>query len=281
MKKITIDSYSIKNTKLDKRILVISDIHYSSKKDQDRLNELLSFLENYKCDYLVMPGDFINSAIISDEDIFLGFLRLLAKSKKIIMGIGNHDVTIYNKKTKLKKEKLFYINDNLFNEIKKIKNVHLLDNETYQTDGIKFIGLTLPSDYYKYNENKNYFKRYTNNNFKELSTKYYNILLCHTPICFEDEKVFDEVKLLSNVSLIISGHMHAGLVPRCFREKLKGKGFVNPMHKFFPKRCYGFHLIKDKKIVISPGICKFSSNTLFRFLNFMYDKELVEINLEK
>ncbi len=177
MRKVIIDKYEVNNTKLDKKLLVLSDIHYCSKKDQEVLDLIIDSIKGNKYDYILIPGDFINNSKIEDEDIFINFLSELALIAPVIISIGNHDVALgsHNKKT-------YWLNEELFAKIKSIKHVHLLDNETYKKDNIRFVGLTLPLDYYKYHENKNYFKRYTNNIFKSLPKTTYNILLCHSPI---------------------------------------------------------------------------------------------------
>ncbi|MBR3523390.1 MAG: metallophosphoesterase [Bacilli bacterium] len=275
MRKVTIDKYEVNATKLDKKLLVVSDIHYCSKKDSEVLDLIWNAIKDNKYDYILIPGDFINNSKIEDEEIFISFLTNLASVAPVILSIGNHDIALgkHNHKT-------YWYNEDLFNKIKSIKHVHLLDNDIYKKDGIRFIGLTLPLDYYKYHENKNYFMRYTNNNFKSLSKTYYNILLCHSPRFFEDEKMIREVPLLDNISLIVSGHLHAGLVPRKMRKTFKGKGFVDPNHFLCPKRCYGFHHLKDKKIAISPAINKFPSSIFLGKLNRFYAIELMEITLK-
>lgn len=276
MKKIIIDKYEINTTKLNKKILIISDIHYSSKKDKVVLDRVLDKIKNSTYDYILIPGDFVNNARIEDEDIFINFIEMLSNIAPVIISIGNHDTALGKGK-----KKTYYLNENLFDKIKSIKHVHLLDNDSYKKDNIRFIGLTLPLDYYKYHENKNYFKRYVNNIFKSVPKTAYNILLCHSPVFFEDEKLINEVPFLDNISLVVSGHMHGGLVPRCLRKKMKGKGFVDPFHSLIPKRSYGFyHLNNDKKVVICPGVLKFPSNSRIGFFNRFYDIELVELTLK-
>ena len=252
MKKIIIDKYEINTTKLNKKILIMSDIHYSNKKDKTLLDKIYNEIKDNSYDYILIPGDFINNARIDDEDIFVEFISNISKIAPVILSVGNHDTALGSGK-----KKIYCLNEDLFNKIKAIKHVHLLDNDTYKKDDIRFIGLTLPLDYYKYHENKNYFKRYVNNIFKSVPKTTYNILLCHSPVFFEDEKLMSEVPLLDNVSLIVSGHMHGGLVPRFLRKKMKGKGFIDPFHSLIPKRSYGFyHLNNDKRVVISSGILK-------------------------
>lgn len=276
MKKVIIENYDINITKLNKKILVISDIHYTSTKDKKILDKILDRLNNYTCDYILIPGDFIDTSKILDEDVLINFLTKLGELAKVIISLGNHDISV-----RKNGHKVYYFNAELFEKIKNIKNVHLLDNEIYKDGNIRFIGLTLPLDYYSYHENKNYFKRFTNNTFKSVSNKTYNILLCHSPIFFEDEQMIKEVNMLDNISLIVSGHIHAGLVPRFLRNKLHGKGIVNPFHKLWPKRCYGYYSIGDKKLIITPGVTKISAgNGILTHFNFLFDIEMTEINLK-
>ncbi len=89
-----------------------------------------------------------------------------------------------------------------------------------------------------------------------------------------------EVPLLDNVSLIVSGHLHAGLVPRKLRKKFKGKGFVDPSHAFWPRRCYGFHHLDGKKLAISCAVNKFPSNIFLGKMNRFFAIELLEITLK-
>ena len=74
MKKIIIDKYEINTTNLDKKFLIISDIHYSSKKDKIVLDKVFDRIKDNFYDYILIPGDFINNARIDDEDIFLEFI---------------------------------------------------------------------------------------------------------------------------------------------------------------------------------------------------------------
>ena len=276
MKKIIFDKYEINTTKLDKKLLIMSDIHYCSKKDKNLLDRVYNAIKDKSYDYILIPGDFINNSKVDDEDVFVDFIKDISLIAPVILSIGNHDIALGWGRTKT-----YCLNEELFNKIKSIKNVHLLDNDTYKKDNIRFIGLTLPLDYYRYHENKNFFMRYTNNIFKSVPKTTYNILLCHSPVFFEDSKMIKEVPFLENISLVISGHLHAGLVPRCLRKKMKGKGFVDPFHAFFPKRCYGFHHLNDgKKVAISSAIQKFPSNSFLGHFNRFYDIELVELYLK-
>ena len=54
MRKVIIDKYEVNNTKLDKKLLVLSDIHYCSKKDQEVLDLIIDGIKGNKYAYILM-----------------------------------------------------------------------------------------------------------------------------------------------------------------------------------------------------------------------------------
>ena len=112
-----------------------------------------------------------------------------------------------------------------------------------------------------------------------LDSKKFNILLCHTPYPITQ---LSDVKLFNECNLILSGHMHGGVVPNLFRGLFKSRGIFSPVkssRRFFCKDMYGY--IKEKNLIISSGIIKLSDNVRFKFLNRVFDSEVVIINLRK
>ncbi len=277
MTKISKISYSIMTPDVDKKIALITDLHYYSAKDIKKLNQVLEALSQNTVDYICISGDFIDVGMVKDMDIFIDWLKRLASLKKVIMSMGGHDIV------RDKKDKQYYYNEELYSKIKSIDNLYLLDNDIYVDDNIRFIGLTLPLDfYYKYKENLNYFKRFVNNTFDTYVDKY-NILLCHTPVPLTRLTSYRDIKLLNNIQLVLSGHTHAGIVPLCLRSTFKGRGIFSPSdkRKLFPKNSYG--LIKRGKthIVISSGITKASHSNPVPFVDGLFDSEITYINLKR
>lgn len=271
MSKIRKISYDVSDT-YKKTIVVLSDIHYYHMKDKKILDVLYDQLITLKYDYICIPGDFIDCSMISDSDIFVSFIESLARTSKIIFSFGNHDVR--------HKKNGYYYNANLLEKLKRIRNVKVLDNEIYKDGKINFIGLTLPIDYYnKYKENNNYFIRYVNNEFRKSVNGQFNILLCHSPLSITNEYVFDNVKLLNNIKLVISGHTHGGITPYCCMKFLKGRGFITPSRKMFIKNLYGLKKYKDTSFVISSGIKKASHSNPFRMLDNCFFREITIIHI--
>lgn len=255
--------YNIDNT-LNKSIVLISDIHYSNKKDIKRLNCVLDNIKKIKPNYICIPGDITNQSNIKDEDLFISWLRKLSSVSKVIISIGNHEYYID------KKRKIYGLNKLLLNRISNIKNLYLLDNKNIIIDNINFIGITLPIELYdKETKKTKEFNLYLD----KIRTykKYYNILLCHSPINIVNSKILNK----KNINLILCGHMHGGAVPSFMRRLFKNKGFITPELELLPKNVYGYLKIGNTDIVITSGL----RVTPFKLLNKLFYLEIVKINL--
>ena len=113
--KMTNTTYNIKG--INTKILLISDIHYISKKDIKLLNEVLDNIKKQKPKFICIPGDLTECSNIKDEEVLLNFLLKLSKISKVIISLGNHE--FYYNKTK----KEFKLNNNLIDKIKSIESV--------------------------------------------------------------------------------------------------------------------------------------------------------------
>ena len=277
MSKISKVEYYIETEKVNKTILLLTDIHYYKPSNMKKLNKIVDVLNNEKFDYICIVGDFIDVGNIKEMDPFITWLKELARLSKVMISMGGHDIVL----DKGKRE--YYYNEELYSRIKELDNVYLLDNTDYVEDGIRFIGLTLPLDfYYKYKENTNYFMRFVNNTFEPFEDDNYNILLCHTPIPLTKISSYKDIRLMKNIPLALSGHTHGGIVPKCLRGIMKGRGFFSP-HKGqkFPKDSYGLVRRENTDIIISTGITKASHTNPFPFLDGLFDSELTFINLKR
>ncbi len=267
--------YDIYSDNINKKIVLLTDIHYYSKKDKKKLDSIINALNKDKYDYICISGDLIDVGTIKDNDILINFLVELSKIAKVFISLGGHDLIS-------DKHKEYYYNDELYSKIKTLNNVYLLDNEVFEESSVRFIGLTMPVDfYYKYKENNNYFKRFVNNTFNKFNDKY-NILLSHTPIPFTRLTDYKDIKLLNNVKLVLAGHMHAGIVPLFLRKKMHGRGIFSPGRNqgMFPKEAYG-HIKRDNlDIIISTGITKASHSNPLPFTDIFFDQEITIVNIK-
>ena len=248
---------------------MISDTHYYEKNDIKHLNKLLDKIKKLKPNYICISGDLTDTSRINDEKLLINWLKRLSKICKVVISIGNHELYIN------KKDNIYGLNYELFEKIEKINNVYVLDNKNIVLDNINFIGINLPIEYY-YNSERNidndkYFAEIKGNK------KYYNILLCHSPInVLKSELLKDK-----NIDLILSGHMHGGVVPNILRRIIKHAGIISPAKKMFPKITYGNILKDNTNIIISSGITIFSNISNLKLLNFLFSSEIVNIKIKK
>ena len=276
MSKIRKINYQIETENLNKRIILLSDIHYYNEREKKQLDRVLEELKKVKYDYLCIAGDLLDISIVQDDQPLIDWLEALGKMSKVIISIGNHDLTSDRKKFD------YNFNEEFFKKIKKLKNIIVLDNEVFVAYNIRIIGLTLPVDYYyQYKENKNYFMRYVNNIFPKPFDDKYNILLCHTPVPFVDKAIVSKTRFLNNIELVLCGHMHGGVTPKCFRRILRGRGLVGPFMDMFPKHSYGIVANGKNKVIISSGITTAAHSNLFSFVDSMFMKEITVIDLVK
>jgi len=257
------------NGSVNKKIVLLTDIHYHSKKDVNYLNKVLDKIKKIDCDYICLSGDNLDQAKVSEEDEFINFLIRLSKIALVLVGIGNHDITIKHE---------YYKNVKLFDKIKSIDNLIVLDNEYYIDSEIVFHGVTLPTKfYYVDGENDNCFSKYVNKtNIKPFSDKY-NILLMHTPISISRNSYLKDNKF----DLVLCGHVHGGLLPNFLKKLFKGRGLINPQKELFAKNSYGIVKKYNSNIIISSGITKLSSVNPMFILKFLYAGEISVINIKK
>lgn len=275
MSRFFIKEYSAITEGIQKKILLISDIHFCNNKEKKYLEEVLEDIKKIEHDYLCISGDLLDTGNVEEFSWLLDWISSLAKLSKVIIGIGNHEQSSDAKKHEYAFNKQFY------NKLNRLKNVRVLDNESYIDGGIRFIGLTLPLDYYyQYKESKSYFIKCVNNTFPISYKDKYNIVLCHTPVPFTDKEITKRIPLFTNVQLVLCGHMHGGLLPKCLWKVGRGIGLIGPFHTVFPKGAYGTFQSGNCKIIVSSGITKISQVHFLSGLNSLFRRELTVISLQ-
>jgi len=289
--KIIEKKYKIKNKKTNKniRIFLMSDLHISNIFKYKKLDQLLLKIKENNPNYICIPGDIIDGTNVLDnrnnEDKIISFLKDISHISKVIISLGNHDISrlVKTKEHKWKKE----INEKFLNEIRKIKDVYLLENNNYSDNKINFIGFNPSFKYYKETEEeKNLFIKELNSIILNVPNNKYNILLCHTPVHVLDDEVLKKVSLIKNIDLILSGHMHNGVVHPIMELFWKGNsGIITPTKKLYPKIARGIVKKHDKTLIISGGITKlsYSAPSIFHPFNDLYPMniEVIDINKDK
>jgi predicted MPP superfamily phosphohydrolase len=290
-KKYELSSNKIKK---DVNIALFSDIHYSNIISTKKLKKITDNLIQNNPDFICIAGDIIDNNNILDNKpkmkIFYDWLISLTSIAPTIIILGNHDfykLTYQRFSKKLK----YKTPTKMINTLKKIPNLYLLNNKGITINNINFHGYQAPVEYYKYNkidkirESNEILINDFNQKMKIENNDNYNVLLFHSPIRIFNDECFKEISDLNNMDLVLTGHMHNGLVPN-FLERIipKNYGIIGPFSNFFPKYARGI-ITKNKKnnMIISGGITKFAeSNPKFMLLfNHFYKPEIDYIKLKK
>jgi predicted MPP superfamily phosphohydrolase len=233
---IEVSKYKIKSDKIPKefnkfKIVHLSDFHsYGFFEDKFKLIEKIN--EEHP-NIIVMTGDMVNKY---DENFekFLKLAEVLSKKYEIYYIIGNHEM-------RLKKDDLNYI-------IQKLKKfgIKVLNDEKItiirEKEFINIYGINIPLSYYKIVNKPTKVEEVINSVLNKCNEKEYNILLAHNPLYFEEYSK-------QNVDLILSGHVHGGMIRLPFIGAV-----LSPERKFFPKYSSGVYEINNKKLLVSRGI---------------------------
>ena len=279
--------YKIYNESLSKdlRIVVISDLHFDKEITNKKLTRISNKLKKLKPDYILFPGDIIDSLdSIEDKNEYNRLLSWVKTLSPVIMSLGGHDFykdNITNWK---------YQNpDKLINGINNLSNAYLLDNTKYEDKNIYVAGYTQSMEYYNYpvnnssifhsvKENKSIMKK----ELKLLKEKLGNvpknkisILLVHSPVYLLDKDIQQELK---DYNYFISGHMHNGCVPPILYELWNSKrGLIAPCKEFFPDnerntlKKYGDKLIVNGPLTMFHGC-------ILKFFNHFYPLYITTID---
>ena len=267
MKKIEINNYIVNNDKgVNARIVLLSDIHYYSKEDLDKLDNLYKCIVKINPKYICIAGDIFEESYVRDTSYFIKWIKALAKDYKVIMILGNHDIMMHGHHKRL-------VNYPLLAKIKGIDNVNILINDHVIYDNINFIGIDLP--YGRFNKSVFYLNYFFKGKKHLVDSDSFNIMLCHSPIDILSN--YDTINFLDDIDLSMYGHMHGGLMPNIFRKISNHRGLISPRSGLFPNDCHGY--IKNKKAIISTGVTKLSEKNPFHFFNFLYKSEIVIIDI--
>lgn len=238
------------------RICVLSDIHFSYRVKNKKLNALAEKLKRRKPDYIFIPGDIVDSNNMiekeSEERRLLKWLETLGKIAPTILSEGNHDVYHKTSKAERKISKdrwAIYQNPSFRKKVNKLENVFYLDNEAFEDKNVYVFCLTVsPKTYCLLREEKEMMRTSKTGEdveeflktLKKVKKKTTNLpkgkkkfALIHTPSSLSDSRIKAE---LSEFDFLVSGHMHNGLVTPLFFELWPSdRGIVNAARKVAAK----------------------------------------------
>lgn len=257
-KLLKVSQYIVKSSKIPHefnkfRIVHLSDFH--SHNFIGKNNKVIEKINEEKPDVIVITGDMV-SKYDTKFNRFLDLAEELSKKYEIYYIIGNHE-------QRLKKKDLEFIL-NMLNKF----GVKILRDEkikiTRKKNFINIYGIDVPLPFYKVINKPSNIEEAIEPVLKKCSGEEYNILLAHNPLYFKKYAKY-------NVDLILSGHVHGGMIRLPFIG-----GLLSPERTLFPKYSSGIYEINNKKLVVSRGLGH--SKPLFRIFNM---PEILSITLLK
>lgn len=279
MKNIEIVKNILSSKKLKKDItfIHIGDIHYNETTSTKKLEYIKYAIEDAHPDYIFITGDLLDRPKITKNKekikLLVSWLNSLGNIAKVFISLGNHDII-------LEEDYKF------FNKLNDINNIYVLNNQSYEDENVFISGFTLPTNYY-YNiekhEDENALLETLQNNFNlvtNLPKKKYKVALIHSPILLSEKKVIEKLK---EYDLILSGHMHNGLIPRILDKIIKNNyGLISPDKRFFAKNTRGKIKTKYYTIIITGGTTKLSpsSTKILSKLNGLYPISINKITVK-
>lgn len=270
MKKFYTTGYKLYTDKINEkiRVSIISDIHFSSTFKDKKINLIIDHMKKINPNYILIPGDIVDNLNELDNERtklkFYEFLSDLGKISKVIMSYGNHD--LYKKEnSKLN----FFFDKEFYNEINKIENVTLLNNDYYEDKDLYVYGITLSGKYYghPHKEYLEVLKKELLNIKKCNENNKIKILLMHSPM--HVDKVFD---YFSQYDYVVCGHMHYGCVPPILNEIWKSdRGIISPTKKLFNCNSRNVLISKKDKIIVNGAVTTFSKGSgILQIFNVFY-----------
>ena len=233
--------YVIYSDKLSDDVTIVNtaDYHFSNISSKRKFKAVKNGICQIKPDYICITGDYIDMPEILDNPIMydqsLSYIEELSSVAPVFFSIGSHEF--------VRKDRRIYINKNWFSDLDSIPNTHLLDNKRYDTDEVSFYGYTPVKRYYNLSHTYGcefIFVEDFSKKMPELENDLYNVLLCHSPIRILSDNVVKNVDGFGNIDIILSGHMHNGMMFNFMDKLIPGNnGLISPDKRLFPMDARG------------------------------------------
>ena len=283
MSRIRVNNYEINNPKIkeDTRVVSLSDIH----SDVKLLDEIYELLKKIKVDLICIPGDVLDCTNDKRNKDLLELLKKISYIAKTYISLGNHDILNCDKKVK----KTSDYNLEFFKDLEKKSECIVLKNKidsVKHDDNIVINAFNYPLKYYGKNNDERIFADMITSYNGKIDKEAFNILLSHTSnYMIHDNKILTIKAIINEMNLILSGHNHGCLTPKCIRKKSEDNvGLVGPYKKLFVKNGYGYYSDETANLIINDGVTKIAKTNevsmLAPIVNRIFIPDVDVINLK-
>lgn len=271
--RLKVTNYNIKSEKLydmvkNKPIVILSDLHNCTFGTNN--SKLKAKIDAISPSYIFIAGDIVSNSSENDNFYAKDLVDYLTAKYTVIYSDGNHEQGFFKDfygDFSENKYNLFFSNlqsESLYGKVQYGTSLVHLTNNYIQIKDVRIYGLRIRRRFYKRMIRPDMTIKYLEDTIGKSNPKYYNILLAHNPMYFEDYAKW-------GADLVISGHIHGGIM----RLPLLG-GVISPQMILFPKYSGGLYKHNKSQLIVSRGL---GSHTIrFRFFN---PPELVVLQVTK
>lgn len=269
------------------RLMICSDFHLTKEERyDDGLKNLYKIMNSNRINYnnldcIVIPGDLVNDIIeLKDKEFQEKFIKVIAEYTKGIptfISYGNHDMMTKDNNGKWSIADKEILKDALSD----LSNIKIIENgDRVDFDSLSFSAFSPEFEYYEEKqENIDYYleqyKLHCKNNFDKSR---YNIFLTHEPQSIIKLSTKENTCIHLNTDLVISGHMHNGLLPSSLKGIIKNKGLISPQMKLFPEFAQGEYKINYTDFIINGPVNTRVENPI---INNLYRTNATILTLKK
>lgn len=244
-----INSEKLSNMSRERKIIFLTDLHNNSYGKQNE--KLFAAIKNENPDYIFIGGDMLVGIPNVNSKVALEFIQKLTDICPVYCANGNHE-----QRMKLNTEK-FGTSYQEYKAKLTASGVCFLENEhvelLWEQTVVQLHGLEIPVECYKKFRKTTLSTKQVTDCIGQADVTKFQIVLAHNPI-------FADTYLEWGADLILSGHLHGGVI------RIPGfGGLITPQFRLFPKYS-GEHTRKDcRSVVVSKGL---GTHTVkIRFLN--------------
>ena len=238
--KFRVTEYNLASEKIqnDFCIAVIADLHcHEYGKNNERL---VDAIKKQKPDAILIPGDMIVSAHTEKYEIALRFFEKITEIAPVYFSNGNHESRIDRPQSPYFEKYRAYRK-----QVEKL-GIHILNNEkeycSINDNNCVIYGADIPLECYQKGKMTPLPIGFLEEKLGNCDRAAFTVLLAHNPTYCDDYASWGP-------DLILSGHMHGGLV------RIPGIGSaLSPQFKLFPKYDAGRFAIGHSTAIISKGL---------------------------
>jgi len=234
--RFVIREYTISTDKIDREytFALLADLHNRSYGMDNA--KLIEAVDGVRPDIILTAGDMLTAKPRKSYQTALGFMKKIGEKYPVYYGIGNHEYRM-----KLYREDYGDTFEQYTGALKEA-GIHVLDNESLETDEFIITGVSIDRRYYKRFQKTVMKKECLTDTLGETSRDKYHILLAHNPEYFEEYADWGP-------DLVVSGHVHGGIM----RLPVLG-GVISPKLVLFPKYDGGLFAKNATTMILSRGL---------------------------